>query len=80
MVDPIRRVAIVGTGLLGTSIALAATGERARARVPETRDHPTPMERLIALLAAEGLTREELGRERFYEGYRLQVCEVIPQD
>jgi DNA-binding CsgD family transcriptional regulator len=44
---------------------LAATGERARKRAPETRDDLTPQETQIARLAADGYTNPEIGARLF---------------
>ncbi|MEV6929139.1 helix-turn-helix transcriptional regulator, partial [Dactylosporangium sp. NPDC051485] len=44
---------------------LAATGETARRRVPQTRDELTPQEAQIARLAAAGHTNPEIGAELF---------------
>ncbi len=44
---------------------LRATGERARRRLPETRDELTAQERHIAHLTAEGLTNREIGKRLF---------------
>ena len=44
---------------------LVATGEKARKRVPETRDDLTPQEEQIARLAGEGLSNPEIGAQLF---------------
>jgi DNA-binding CsgD family transcriptional regulator len=44
---------------------LLATGEQARARVPDTRDVLTPQERQVALLAAEGQTNAAIAAQLF---------------
>jgi len=46
-------------------VELLATGERVRARVPETRDRLTPHERQVALLAAEGQTNAAIAAQLF---------------
>jgi DNA-binding CsgD family transcriptional regulator len=46
-------------------VELVATGEKARSRVPDTRDQLTPHERYIAQLAAEGQTNAEIGAQLF---------------
>jgi DNA-binding CsgD family transcriptional regulator len=46
-------------------VELLATGDRVRARVPETRDRLTPQERQIALLAAEGQTNAAIAAQLF---------------
>jgi DNA-binding CsgD family transcriptional regulator len=45
--------------------ALRATGERARQRIPETRDDLTPQERQVARLAQSGLSNAEIGERLF---------------
>jgi DNA-binding CsgD family transcriptional regulator len=47
------------------SVELLATGERARARVPETRDELTPQEQQIAQLAAEGESNADIAAQLF---------------
>ena len=42
-----------------------ATGERVRARTPETRDVLTPQERQIARLARAGLSSPAIGAQLF---------------
>jgi DNA-binding CsgD family transcriptional regulator len=44
---------------------LSATGERVRARTPETRDELTPQERQIARLARDGLSNPAIGAQLF---------------
>jgi DNA-binding CsgD family transcriptional regulator len=44
---------------------LLATGERARARVSETRDQLTPQERQVAQLAADGESNAEIAAQLF---------------
>ena len=44
---------------------LIATGEKARKRSPETRDHFTPQEEQIARLAGDGLSNPEIGAMLF---------------
>jgi DNA-binding CsgD family transcriptional regulator len=44
---------------------LAATGEKARKRTPETRDDLTPQEQQIARLARDGLSNPEIGAQLF---------------
>jgi DNA-binding CsgD family transcriptional regulator len=44
---------------------LAATGEQARKRTPETRDDLTPQEQQIARLARDGLSNPEIGGQLF---------------
>ena len=46
-------------------VELLATGERARARVDETRDQLTPQERQVAQLAAEGESNAEIAAQLF---------------
>jgi DNA-binding CsgD family transcriptional regulator len=46
-------------------VELLATGERARARVDETRDELTPQERQVAQLAAEGESNAEIAAQLF---------------
>ena len=48
-----------------TSRELAATGEKARKRSPETRDELTPQEEQIARLARDGLSNPEIGAQLF---------------
>src|SRR5271166_2288932 len=50
---------------IGARIELLATGEKARARVPATRDQLTPQELQIALLAASGETNAAIGAQLF---------------
>jgi DNA-binding CsgD family transcriptional regulator len=44
---------------------LLATGEKARARSPDTRVRLTPQEAQIALLARDGLSNPEIGARLF---------------
>ena len=44
---------------------LAATGERARRRVEETRDELTPQELVVARLVAQGLRNKEVAAQLF---------------
>ena len=44
---------------------LAATGEKARKRSPDTRDELTPQEEQIARLARHGLSNPEIGAQLF---------------
>jgi DNA-binding NarL/FixJ family response regulator len=44
---------------------LRATGQRARARTPDTADDLTPQERQIAQLVATGATNKEVASELF---------------
>jgi DNA-binding CsgD family transcriptional regulator len=46
-------------------VELLATGERARARVDQTRDQLTPQERQVAQLAAEGESNAEIAAQLF---------------
>jgi DNA-binding CsgD family transcriptional regulator len=46
-------------------VELQATGERARKRTPETRDHLTPQEAQISRLAAEGARNQEIAAQLF---------------
>jgi ATP/maltotriose-dependent transcriptional regulator MalT len=48
-----------------TGRELAATGEKARKRSPDTRDELTPQERQIARLARDGLSNPEIGAQLF---------------
>jgi DNA-binding CsgD family transcriptional regulator len=48
-----------------TSRELLATGERARRRVDETRDHLTAQEAQVARLARDGLSNPEIGARLF---------------
>ena len=44
---------------------LAATGERARRRIEETRDELTPQELVVARLVAQGLRNKEVAAQLF---------------
>ena len=44
---------------------IAATGERARRRVEETRDELTPQELVVARLVAQGLRNKEVAAKLF---------------
>jgi DNA-binding CsgD family transcriptional regulator len=46
-------------------VELLATGERARTRVPDTREDLTPREHQIAMLAAKGETNAAIGAQLF---------------
>ena len=48
-----------------TGRELAATGEKARKRSPDTRDEFTPQEEQIARLARDGLSNPEIGAQLF---------------
>ena len=48
-----------------TGRELAATGEKARKRSPETREELTPQEEQIARLARDGLSNPEIGAQLF---------------
>ena len=48
-----------------TGRELAATGEKARKRSPETREKLTPQEEQIARLARDGLSNPEIGAQLF---------------
>jgi DNA-binding CsgD family transcriptional regulator len=52
---------------------LAATGERARRRVPDTRDHLTPQELQVALLVAEGATNREAAAQLFVSAKTIET-------
>src|SRR5262249_29416115 len=51
---------------------LAATGERARKRRPETRDQLTPQELQIAQLAREGYSNPQIGAQLYISPHTVE--------
>jgi len=60
---------------------LAATGERARKRTPDTRDDLTAQERQIAELARDGLSNPEIGAQLFLSPRTVEwhLSKVFPK-
>ena len=55
-----------------TGRELAATGEKARKRSPETREQLTPQEEQIARLARDGLSNPEIGAQLFVSARTIE--------